>query len=90
MTGFGYDFNPALVNLENGVFKSLNVVSVDLSTLSVTALSSDTNESSESINLLKNKDHKYRKIQTSNDIVKRGLLETIFGGVGTNPMPNSP
>ena len=46
--------------------------------------------SSESINLLKNKDHKYRKIQTSNDIVKRGLLETIFGGVGTNPMPNSP
>ena len=45
---------------------------------------------SESINLLKNKNHKYRKIQTSNDIVKRGLLETIFGGIGTNPMPNSP
>ena len=46
--------------------------------------------SSESINLLKNKNHKYRKIQTSNDIIKRGLLETIFGGIGTNPMPNSP
>ena len=46
--------------------------------------------SSESINLLKEKNHKYRKIQTSNNIVKRGLLETIFGGIGTNPMPNSP
>ena len=45
---------------------------------------------SESINLLKDKNHKYRKIQTSNNIIKRGLLETIFGGIGTNPMPNSP
>ena len=45
---------------------------------------------SESINLLKNKNHKYRKIQTSNNIIRRGLLETIFGGIGTNPMPNSP
>ena len=44
----------------------------------------------ESINLLKNKNHKYRKIQTNNDIIKRGLLETIFGGIGPNPMPNSP
>jgi hypothetical protein len=46
--------------------------------------------SSESINLLKEKNHKYRKIQTSNNIIKRGLLETIFGGIGTNPMTNSP
>ena len=45
---------------------------------------------SESINLLKDTNHKYRKIQTSNSIIKRGLLETIFGGIGTNPMPNSP
>jgi outer membrane protein assembly factor BamE (lipoprotein component of BamABCDE complex) len=45
---------------------------------------------SESINLLKDKNHKYRKIQTSNNIIRRGLLETIFGGIGTNPMPNSP
>jgi len=45
---------------------------------------------SESINLLKDKNHKYRKIQTSNNIIKRGLLETIFGGIGANPMPNSP
>ena len=45
---------------------------------------------SESINLLKDKNHKYRKIETSNNIIKRGLLETIFGGIGTNPMPNSP
>ena len=45
---------------------------------------------SESINLLKETNHKYRKIQTSNNIIKRGLLETIFGGIGTKPMPNSP
>ena len=45
---------------------------------------------SESINLLKEKNHKYRKIQTSNSIIKRGLLETIFGGIGANPIPNSP
>ena len=45
---------------------------------------------SESINLLKQKNHKYRKIQTNNNIIKRGLLESIFGGIGSNPMPNSP
>ena len=45
---------------------------------------------SESINLLKDKNHKYRKIKTSNNIIKRGMLETIFGGIGANTMPNSP
>ena len=45
---------------------------------------------SESINLLKEKNHKYRKIETSNRIIKRGLLEKIFGGIGANPVPNSP
>ena len=45
---------------------------------------------SESIDLLTEKNHKYRKIQTNNDIIKRGLLETIFGGIGANPMTNSP
>ena len=45
---------------------------------------------SESINLLTKKNHKYRKIQTNNNIIKRGLLETIFGGIGANPIPNSP
>ena len=45
---------------------------------------------SESINLLKEKNHKYRKMQTSNNIIKRGLLETIFGGIGANSMSNSP
>jgi len=45
---------------------------------------------SESINLLKEKNHKYRKIKTSNRIIKRGLLEKIFGGIGANPIPNSP
>ena len=45
---------------------------------------------SESIDLLKMKNHKYRSIETSNNIIKRGILETIFGGIGANPMPNSP
>jgi outer membrane protein assembly factor BamE (lipoprotein component of BamABCDE complex) len=44
----------------------------------------------ESINLLEDKNHKYRKIQTSNNIINRGFLETIFGGIGANPMTNSP
>ena len=51
---------------------------------------SDEIVNSESINLLEEKNHKYRKIQTSNNIIKRGLLETIFGGIGANPIPNSP
>ena len=46
--------------------------------------------SSESINLLKTKNHRYRNIQTNNNIIKRGLLETIFGGIGASSMPNSP
>ena len=45
---------------------------------------------SESINLLKEKNHRYRSIQTNNNIIDRGLLETFFGGIGANPMPNSP
>tara|TARA_A100000164_G_C21599363_1_gene626749 strand:+ start:43 stop:471 length:429 start_codon:yes stop_codon:yes gene_type:complete len=45
---------------------------------------------SETINLLEEKNHKYRKIQTNNNIIKRGLLESVFGGIGTNPMPSSP
>ena len=46
--------------------------------------------SSETINLLTDKNHKYRKIETNNNIVKRGLIEKVFGGIGTNQMPNSP
>ena len=48
------------------------------------------NQEGLSNNLLTEKNHKYRKIQTYNNIIKKGLLETIFGGVGANPMPNSP
>ena len=43
---------------------------------------------SETINLLTEKNHKYRKIQTNNNIIKRGLLEKVFGGIGANQMPN--
>ena len=45
---------------------------------------------SESINLLKDKNHKYRKIETNNNITKRGLLEKVFGGIGADPIANSP
>ena len=44
----------------------------------------------EAINLLNTKKHKYNKIETQNNIIERGLLEKIFGGVGTNQLPNSP
>ena len=46
--------------------------------------------SSESINLLTNKNHKYNEKVTQNNIIKRGLLEKIFGGIGPNQIPNSP
>ena len=46
--------------------------------------------SSESINLLANKNHKYKEVETQNNIIKRGLLEKIFGGIGPNQIPNSP
>ena len=43
----------------------------------------------EAINLLSQKSHKYKKEETDNNIIKRGLIEKIFGGVGTNQLPNS-
>ena len=46
--------------------------------------------SSESINLLTNKNHKYKEEETQNNIIKRGMLEKIFGGIGPNQIPNSP
>ena len=44
----------------------------------------------EAINLLNSKSHMYKKEVTENNIIKRGLIEKIFGGVGTNQFPNSP
>ena len=43
--------------------------------------------SSESINLLKDKNHKYRKIQTNNNIIKRGILcsDEIIDDIGIAP-----
>ena len=46
---------------------------------------------SETINLLTNKDHQYKNLQTENNILKRGLLEKLFGGIGPDDqLPNSP
>ena len=45
---------------------------------------------SETINLLNKKNHKYKKKKTENNIIKRGLLEKVFGGIGPNQIPNSP
>ena len=44
----------------------------------------------ETINLLNLDDLKYKKNKTLNNIVERGLIEKIFGGVGPNQLPNSP
>ena len=44
----------------------------------------------EVINLLTKRSHKYKKEETENNVIKRGLLEKIFGGVGADPMLNSP
>ena len=47
--------------------------------------------SSQSINLLDQNDNKFEKKITENNLIKRGILEKIFGGVGPNPnqLPNS-
>ena len=45
--------------------------------------------STESIDLLKNDFNKYQKNETINNIVKKGLIEKVFGGVGPNQLPNS-
>ena len=46
--------------------------------------------SSQSINLLDKNTSTYNKNETMNNIVERGLIEKIFGGVGPNKLPNSP
>ena len=43
----------------------------------------------EVIDLLNKNSHKYIKEQTDNNIIRRGIIEKIFGGVGANPLPNS-
>ena len=45
---------------------------------------------SETINLLDKKNHKYKKETTESNIIRRGLLEKVFGGIGANQLPNSP
>jgi outer membrane protein assembly factor BamE (lipoprotein component of BamABCDE complex) len=44
----------------------------------------------EAINLLDIDNNIYNKKETKSNIVKRGLIEKIFGGVGPNQLPNSP
>ena len=44
----------------------------------------------EVVNLLTENSHKYKKEETGNNIIRRGLIEKIFGGVGNNQFPNSP
>ena len=41
------------------------------------------------LNLNKLQKTKINKMRTSNTIIKRGLIEKIFGGVGTQKVPNS-
>ena len=44
----------------------------------------------DSINLLNQDINKFRKIETQNNIIERGLIEKIFGGVGPKQIPSSP
>jgi len=41
-------------------------------------------------NLLNKKEIKFIEDETKNQIVKRGLIEQIFGGVGGQQLPNTP
>ena len=44
----------------------------------------------ETIDLQLEANHKYKKEETDSNIIKRGLLEKVFGGIGQNRLPNSP
>ena len=44
---------------------------------------------SKSINLLEEDLSKFLAKETPNNIVERGLIEKIFGGVGAKPLPNN-
>ena len=46
--------------------------------------------SSESINLLNQNKKIFKNTKTSNQLVERGFIEKIFGGIGPEPLPNSP
>ena len=43
----------------------------------------------ESISLLENNLKEFKNIKTPNNIIERGLIEKVFGGVGPNQLPNS-
>ena len=51
----------------------------------------DANEviESESISLLDNNVKRYKTIETPNNIIERGFIERVFGGIGPNQLPNS-
>ena len=42
-----------------------------------------------SINLLNNKNKLFINKETKNNIIERGLIEKVFGGVGPNQLPDS-
>ena len=44
----------------------------------------------ETIDLQLEANQKYKKEETDSNIIKRGLLEKVFGGIGQNRLPNSP
>ena len=41
----------------------------------------------ESFDLNKIKNIKFQKKQTPNNVIERGFIESIFGGIGPNPLP---
>ena len=41
-------------------------------------------------NLLETNDIKFAKDETQNNIIERGLLEKLFGGIGPQQLPNTP
>tara|TARA_Y100001970_G_scaffold277480_1_gene381718 strand:- start:9631 stop:10059 length:429 start_codon:yes stop_codon:yes gene_type:complete len=52
----------------------------------------DTNDNvinKKAIDLLDNNNSIYQSKETENNIIERGLLEKIFGGVGANQLPDS-
>ena len=41
----------------------------------------------QSFNLDKIENNKFQKKQTPNNVIERGFIESIFGGIGPSPLP---
>ena len=75
---------------EKNKSKNFYINNIEYSYLFVFELDQENNVTdSVSINLLNNKNKLFINKETKNNIIERGLIEKVFGGVGPNQLPDS-